>query len=78
MPVATVKFKPESVSIWRPISTLVPSMRTTTGTLTLSCRAAATTPVARVSQRRMPPKMLMRTARTFLSERRMRKAFSIC
>src|SRR5579863_6826799 len=41
---ATVKFNPESTSIFRPNSTLVPSMRTTMGTLTLSSRAAVTTP----------------------------------
>src|SRR5258707_1266717 len=34
-------------------------MRTTTGTLSCKSFAAATTPVARTSQRRMPPKMLM-------------------
>ena len=40
MPSATVKFNPESIRIFRPSSTLVPSMRTTIGTLTLSSRAA--------------------------------------
>ena len=47
-----------------PSSTLVPSMRTTMGTWMLRSRAAATTPVASVSQRRMPPKMLIKTAFT--------------
>ena len=78
MPSATVKFKPESSRILRPSSTLVPSMRTTMGTLMLSSRAAATTPVASVSQRRMPPKILISTAFTCGSESRMRKAFLIC
>ncbi len=53
-------------------------MRTTMGTLTASSRAAATTPVASVSQRRMPPKILISTAFTALSESRMRNAFLIC
>ena len=35
MPSATVKLKPDSVRILRPSSTLVPSMRTTIGTLML-------------------------------------------
>ena len=48
------------------------------GTLTLSFFAAATTPLASVSTRRMPPKMLMKMAFTFLSESRISKAFSIC
>ena len=74
MPSATVKLKPDSARILRPSSTLVPSMRTTMGTWMFSSRAAATTPVASVSQRRMPPKMLISTAFTFLSESRMRKA----
>src|SRR6266481_529008 len=39
-------------------------MRTTTGTLSRKSFAAATTPVASTSQRKMPPKMLMKTART--------------
>ena len=43
-----------------------------------SSRAAATTPVASVSQRRMPPKILISTAFTLVSESRMRKAFLIC
>jgi hypothetical protein len=38
-------------------------------------RAAATTPVASVSQRRMPPKMLISTAFTLESASRMRNAF---
>src|SRR5580704_3064065 len=36
IPSAMVKFNPESINIFRPNSTLVPSMRTTMGTLTLS------------------------------------------
>ena len=45
---------------------------------TLSSRAAATTPVARVSQRRMPPKMLIRIAlHALVGQVRMRNAFLI-
>src|ERR1700722_20767799 len=62
MPSATVKLNPDSSKIFCPNSTFVPSMRTTMGTLIDSSRAAASTPVARVSQRRMPPKILIRTA----------------
>src|SRR6266849_1262767 len=64
MPLATVKLNPELFKISCPFSTLVPSMRTTIGTFTLNSRAAFTTPVARTSQRRMPPKMLISTAFT--------------
>src|SRR5271156_1152450 len=78
MPSAMVKFRPESRRICWPISTLVPSMRTTTGTLIPRSLAAATTPVARTSQRKMPPKMLMKTARTLESLIRIRKAFFTC
>src|ERR1700730_6397068 len=78
MPSAMVKFKPESRRICWPTSTLVPSIRTTTGTLTPRSFAAATTPVARTSQRRMPPKILMNTARTLVSLIRMRNAFFTC
>src|SRR6185312_17567656 len=74
IPSATVKLKPDSNSISRPFSTLVPSMRITTGTFMFNSRAAVTTPVARVSQRRIPPKILISTAWTPGSERRIRKA----
>src|SRR5580704_12233438 len=50
-----------------PSSTLVPSNRNTIGNLMLVLRAASTTPVASVSTRRIPPKMLISTAFTFLS-----------
>src|SRR5438445_610147 len=69
-----VKLRPESRKIWRPCSTLVPSMRTTTGSFICNSRAAATTPVASTSQRRMPPKMLMKTLHTSLSLVRILKA----
>src|SRR5260370_22826478 len=42
MPSATVKLNPEAFKISCPFSTLVPSMRTTIGTLTLNSRAAFT------------------------------------
>src|SRR6266851_8165720 len=78
MPSAMVKFNPLSRRICWPRSTLVPSMRTTTGTFTCKSLAAATTPVASTSQRRMPPKILMNTAFTSGSLMRMRKAFFTC
>ena len=53
-------------------------MRTTMGTWTDSSRAAVTTPVASVSQRRMPPNTLIKIALTERSDRRMRKALRIC
>src|SRR6185312_13475930 len=74
----TIKFKPDSLRILRPSSTFVPSSRSTTGTFTFVFLAAPTTPCARVSTRRMPPKMLMKTACTFLSDSRISKACSIC
>src|SRR5690349_10624972 len=64
IPSATVKFKPLSFSNCWPSSTFVPSMRTTTGILISSSRAAAITPLARVSHRKIPPKMLISTAFT--------------
>src|SRR5205809_3857185 len=55
IPSATVKLSPDSrITRW-PSSTLVPSSRTTTGTLTPSFFAASTTPRATMSQRTMPP-----------------------
>src|SRR5688572_22994151 len=63
-----------SARICFPRSTFVPSMRTTSGTDRPSSRAASTTPSASTSQRRMPPKMLMKMARTALSDSRIRKA----
>src|SRR3989442_1086627 len=75
---AVAKFRPEVRSISLPFSSLLPFLRTTTGTLTSSCFTAAITPSASTSQRRMPPKMLMSTAFTSRSPSRMRKAFRIC
>src|SRR6266550_4377181 len=75
MSLAMVKFKPLSRRICWPTSTLVPSIRTTTGTFKCKSLAAATTPVARTSQRRIPPKILMNTAFTAGSFIRIRKAF---
>src|ERR1019366_7925183 len=57
--------KPESLRICRPISSLVPFMRTTRGTDRFTSRAAATTPLAMVSHCMMPPKMLTRIPLTF-------------
>src|ERR1700751_2519068 len=78
MPLAIVKLKPELRKISWPFSTLVPSMRTTTGTLNLSSFAAFTTPLASTSQRRIPPKIFTKTAFTLGSLSRMRKAFFTC
>src|SRR4029077_7254012 len=72
---ATVKLKPELRRISFPCSTLVPSMRTTTGIFSFNSFAAFTTPLASTSQRKMPPKMLTNTARTLGSLSRMRNAF---
>src|SRR5580700_1777695 len=51
-----------------PSSTLVPSSRTTSGTLRPTSDTAATTPSAMTSQRMMPPKMLTRMPFTLGSE----------
>ena len=72
---AVAKFRPLSFSIRLPSSTLVPSMRMTIGTGTPSSVTAAMTPCASTSQRRMPPKMLISTALTFLSAIRIWNAF---
>ena len=75
---AVVKFRPLSFSICLPSSTFVPSMRMTIGTRTPRSVTAAMTPCASTSQRRMPPKMLISTALTLVSDIRMRNAFLIC
>src|SRR5690554_1236642 len=61
--------RPDSARIFLPRSSLVPFMRTTSGTFRSTSRAAVTTPLAMVSQRMMPPKMLTRMPLTlgFLS-----------
>src|SRR5262249_3802975 len=56
--------RPDSASIFLPRSSLVPFMRTTSGTLRPTAREATITPSAMVSQRMMPPKMLTRMAFT--------------
>ena len=61
---AVAKLSPDSASIFLPCSTLVPSIRTTTGIVSPSFFTAAMTPSASRSQRRMPPKTLMNTALT--------------
>src|SRR6266705_1342033 len=75
---AFVSARPDSASICLPSSTLVPSIRTTTGSRRPSFRMAAMTPAASRSQRRMPPKTLMNTVFTLGSDERIRNAFSIC
>src|SRR5580700_11527179 len=75
IPLAMVKFRPELRRISWPCFTLVPSIRTTTGILNFNSFAAFTTPLARTSQRRMPPKIFTKTALTLGSLNKMRKAF---
>ena len=65
MVVAACILRPLSFKIFLPSSTLVPSSRTTSGTLSPSSLAAATTPVATTSHFMMPPKMLTKIAFTF-------------
>src|SRR5262249_54577913 len=62
---------PDLRRISLPRSTLVPSSRTTSGTLSCTSRAAATTPSAMTSPFMIPPKMLISTAFT-AGELRMR------
>src|SRR5438105_4803692 len=65
---------PESLRIFFPRSSLVPFMRTTSGTESFTSRAAATMPIAMVSHFMMPPKMLTRIAFTFLFDSMILKA----
>src|SRR5215469_6121285 len=57
---AEVTLSLESAMIFLPRSTLVPSSRTTSGTLRPASLTAATTPSAMTSHFMMPPKMLTR------------------
>src|SRR6202140_3988485 len=61
---AAVIASPLLASFARASCALVPSSRTTTGTLTPTFFTALITPSAMVSQRTMPPKMFTSTART--------------
>src|SRR5689334_394214 len=65
---ADVTLSLDSAMIFLPRSTLVPSCRTTSGTLRPDSLTAATTPSAITSQRMMPPKMLTRIPFTLGSE----------
>src|SRR5690606_763339 len=67
--VSAMMFKPLSVSTFAPSSALLPCRRTTTGTFTPTSLTAPITPSAIMSQRTMPPKMLMNTALTLSSDR---------
>src|SRR5439155_629722 len=78
IPSARVKSRPDSLRMRRPSSTLVPSRRATTGTRTATFWIASTSPRARTSTRRMPPKMLIRTAFTLGSESRILNADATC
>src|SRR5690606_37135244 len=66
---AGVMARPDSASSFLPASTLVPSSRTTTGTLTSTSLTAAMMPSAIMSQRTMPPKMLTKIALTLSEDR---------
>src|SRR4030095_7545818 len=74
MSVAVMMSSPDSARICFPCSTFVACMRTTSGTVSPTSFAAWTTPSASTSQRRMPPKMLMKMACTAASERMILKA----
>src|SRR6185312_2093573 len=63
-----VTLSPDSLMIFLPRSTLVPSSRTTSGTFSPTSFTAATTPSAITSHFMMPPKMLTRMPFTFGSE----------
>src|SRR6185369_9199393 len=65
---ADVTLSFDSAMIFLPRSTLVPSSRTTSGTLRPDSFTAATTPSAITSQRMMLPKMLTRMPFTLGSE----------
>src|SRR5262245_1841395 len=78
MSLAITSARPDSASIFLPCSTLVPSARSTTGSLSPSFFTAAMMPSASRSTLNIPPKTLMKTAFTLGSDDRMRKAFSIC
>src|SRR4029453_8301935 len=58
MSLAVWRLSPLSDRIFLPSSTLVPSSRTTSGTLSPTSLTAAMTPLAIVSHFMMPPKML--------------------
>src|SRR5450631_4456740 len=65
---ADVTLSLDSAMIFLPRSTLVPSRRTTSGTVRPTSFTAATTPSAITSQRMMPPKILTRIPFTIGSE----------
>src|SRR5690606_28387560 len=72
--VAAIMLRRLSASFFAPNSALLPSRRTTTGTLTPTSATAAMIPSAIRSQRTIPPKMFTSTALTLLSERMILKA----
>src|SRR5919205_3129447 len=65
---AGITFSPDSRRIALPCSTFVPSRRTTSGTCSPTSFTAAMTPLAMMSQRMMPPKILTRMPCTLGSE----------
>src|SRR5690606_17810171 len=60
MSAAATRLRPLCSRIFLPRSTLVPSRRTTRGTLSPTSLTAAITPLAMVSHFMIPPKMLMK------------------
>src|SRR5207245_10439787 len=64
MSLAVMMSSLESARIFFPCSTFVPSIRTTSGTSSPTSRAPCTTPPASASQRRLPPKRLVKLAFT--------------
>src|SRR5450631_413480 len=73
---AAVIASPLDARISRALTAFVPSRRTTTGSFTPTAFTACTTPAAMMSQRTMPPKILMSTARTFGFEKMIPKAIA--
>src|SRR5580698_9827179 len=65
---AEMTLRPDLLMISLPSATLVPSSRTTSGTRKPTSLTAATTPSAMISQRMMPPKMLIKIPFTFGSD----------
>src|SRR5207253_9680188 len=75
---AAINASPLSFNNCFPLSTFVPSRRTTSGTVSFTVFAALMIPCAITSHFMMPPKMLTRIAFTFLSAIRILKASVTC
>ena len=75
MPLAAITETSEFESIFFASSALVPFKRTITGTFKPNSPTACTTPRATLSQRTIPPKILIRMDLTFLSAKIILKPF---